>query len=78
MSQFLSNELERAKTYNGSVPCAAFWEGCGCDDCAATEQALQAEASERKANNEFAEMIEWWEMVATPSFEQEKDDARFM
>ena len=79
-SLFLTQELARAKAYNGSEPCTAelFWEGCHCDACVATDQALRAEASERKAENEFAEMIDWWEAVATPSFQQEKDDARFM
>lgn len=79
-SLFLTQELARAKAYNGAEPCSAesFWQGCLCDDCRATDQALKANAAERKADNKFFEMIDWWELVATPSFQQEKDDARFM
>jgi len=77
-SLFLTQELARARRYNGSEPCTAelFWEGCHCDACIATDQALRAEAAERKADNEFFEMLntyeDWEGKTPTPS------ETRFM
>ena len=77
-SLFLTQELARAKAYNGAEPCSAeaFWQGCPCDDCRATDQALKAEAVERKADNEFFEMLntyeDWEGKTPTPS------ETRFM